>query len=303
MASDPYQVLGVSKQASEEEIRRAYRRLAKECHPDLHPGDSAAADRFKRLSAAYDIVGDTAKRRLYDLGEIDASGEPRRQYARQHAGPGRHRAGGFARGGHEFEGLGDVFSDFFGDGGRFGTGRGGVRGRGQDVRYTLEVDFLEAINGAKKRVSLPDGGVLDLTVPEGVADGQVLRLKGKGGAGIGGGETGDALVEIKVRPHADFRRVGDDILLEVPITLDEAVLGARIEVPTTTGRVQLTVPKATSSGKVLRLKGKGARNAARGTSGDQLVTLRIVLPEKVDDGLAYFIAEWRKKHPYDPGRR
>lgn len=302
MASDPYQVLGVSKQASDEEIRRAFRRMAKECHPDLHPGDSAAADRFKRISAAYDIVGDTSKRKLYDLGEIDAAGEPRRQYARHHAGQGRPR-GGFDRGGHEFEGLGDVFSDFFGDGGRFGGQRGGARRRGQDVRYTLEVDFLEAINGAKKRVSLPDGGVLDLTVPEGVADGQVLRLKGKGGAGLGGGEAGDALVEIKVRPHPDFRRVGDDILLEVPITLDEAVLGARIEVATAAGRVQLTVPKATSSGKVLRLKGKGARNAARGTTGDQLVTLRIVLPEQIDDGLAYFIAEWRKKHPYDPGRR
>lgn len=302
MASDPYQVLGVSKQASDEEIRRAFRRMAKECHPDLHPGDSAAADRFKRLSAAYDIVGDTGKRKLYDLGEIDAAGEPRRQYARQHAGQGRPR-GGFARGGHEFEGLGDVFSDFFGDGGRFAGQRSGGRGRGQDVRYTLEVDFLEAINGAKKRVSLPDGGVLDLTVPEGVADGQVLRLKGRGSAGLGGGEAGDALVEIKVRPHPDFKRVGDDLLIEVPITLDEAVLGARVEVATAAGRVQLTVPKATSSGKVLRLKGKGVRNAARGTTGDQLVTLRIVLPEQIDDGLAYFIAEWRKKHPYDPGRR
>jgi len=304
MANDPYQILGVSKDASDEEIRRSFRRLAKECHPDLHPGDQAAMERFKRISAAYDIVGDAGKRRLYDLGEIDAMGEPRRGFARQHAGSDR----GFASGGWgnagDFGGFGDVFSEFFGGGDRFGGGpRARVRLRGQDVRYTLEVDFLEAVNGAKKRVTLPDGGVLDLTVPEGVGDGQILRLKGKGGPGSGGGEAGDALVEIKVRPHPDFRRVGDDLLLEVPITLDEAVLGAKIEVMTAGGRVQLTIPRATSSGKVFRLKGKGVRNGPRGIAGDQLVTVRIVMPLTVDDSLAYFIAEWRKKHPYDPGRR
>lgn len=298
MATDPYQILGVSKDASEDDIRRIFRRLAKECHPDLHPGDTAAAERFKRISAAYDIVGDPAKRRLYDLGEIDAMGEPRRGFASQHAGGGRGRA---ATG--EFGGFGDVFSEFFGGAPRGAGARSGFRLRGQDVRYTLEVDFLEAVNGAKKRVSLPDGGVLDLSVPEGVADGQILRLKGKGGSGSGGGEAGDALVEIKVRQHPDFRRVGDDILTEVPITLDEAVLGARIEVATTSGRVHVTIPKGTSSGKVLRLKGKGVRNGPRGGAGDQLITVRIVMPETIDDSLAYFIAEWRKKHPYDPGRR
>jgi DnaJ-class molecular chaperone len=170
------------------------------------------------------------------------------------------------------------------------------------VRYTLEVDFLEAANGAKKRVTMPDGGVLDLSVPEGVADGQVLRLKGKGSAGPRGSEAGDALVEIKVRPHPQFKRAGDDITLDLPITIDEAVLGAKIEVPTLSGRVQLTVPKATSSGRVFRLKGKGVRNTTAGHTGDQLVTVRVVLPDTIDDKLSYFMSEWRQSHRYNPGR-
>ena len=150
---------------------------------------------------------------------------------------------------------------------------------------------------------MPEGGTLDLTVPEGVTDGQVLRLKGKGAPGLRGGESGDALIEIRVRPHAQFKRQNDDILLEVPITIDEAVLGAKIEVPTASGRVALQVPKATSSGRVFRLKGKGVRNLATGTTGDQLVTVKIVLPEAIDDSLAYFLSEWRQKHGYDPGRK
>ena len=169
------------------------------------------------------------------------------------------------------------------------------------MRYTLEIDFLEAAAGAKKRVTMPDGGVLDITIPEGVSDGQVLRLKGKGSAGARG-EAGDALIEIKVRPHALFRRSGDDIVLELPITIDEAVLGGKIEVPTVSGRVQLTIPKGTSSGRVFRLKGKGARNSATNHTGDQLVTVRVVLPDTIDDKLAYFMSEWRQSHRYDPGR-
>src|SRR5690606_31447368 len=172
--------------------------------------------------------------------------------------------------------------------------------RGRDVRYTLDVDFLEAVQGAKKRVTLPDNGVLDLAVPEGVTDGQVLRLRGRGEAGVAGGEAGDALVEIRVRPHREFRREGDDMLIELPITVDEAVLGGKVEVPTVGGRVQLTVPKGTSSGQVLQLKGKGVRNATTGATGDELVTVRIVLPETIDDSLSYFLSEWRQKHRYDP---
>jgi len=304
MAEDPYKVLGVPRDAPDEEIRRAYRKLAKQLHPDLNPANRAVAEeRFKRVSAAYDIVGDPVKRKQYDRGEIDASGEPRRGFHRAHAGGASPFGGrGSSRPGEDF-GLGDIFSDLFGSmRGRRAESDAPFAARGRDVRYTLELDFLEAAAGAKKRVTLPDGGVLDLTVPEGVADGQVLRLKGKGSPGLGGSEPGDALIEIKVRPHPQFARTGDDIVLELPITIDEAVLGAKIEVPTISGRVQLTLPKGTSSGRVFRLKGKGVRNAAGGHTGDQLVSVRIVLPDKIDDKLAYFLSEWRQAHRYDPRR-
>ena len=303
MAEDPYKVLGVPRDAPDEEIRSAYRKLAKQLHPDLNPVNKASAEeRFKKVSGAYDIVGDPVKRKQYDRGEIDANGEARRGYHRTHAGgagPFGGRAGGGARPGGDDFGFGDIFSDLFGGRARRGED-GGFATRGRDVRYTLEIDFLEAAAGAKKRVTMPDGGVLDLTVPEGVADGQVLRLKGKGSPGAGGSEAGDALVEIKVRPHAQFTRTGDDIALELPIAIDEAVLGAKIEVPTVSGRVQLTIPKGTSSGRVFRLKGKGVRNAASGHTGDQLVSVRIVLPDKIDEKLAYFLSEWRQSHGYDP---
>jgi DnaJ-class molecular chaperone len=305
MVEDPYKVLGVPRTATEEEIRRTYRKLAKELHPDLNPSNGASAEeRFKKVSAAYDIVGDPEKRKQYDRGEIDANGEPRRSYQRAHAGgsPFGGRAGG-ARPGDEF-GFGDIFSDLFGSmrGGRGADAGAPFRMRGQDIRYTLEVDFLEAVNGATKRVTMPEGGVLDLNVPEGVADGQVLRLRGKGGLAGRGGEPGDALVEVRVRPHPHFKRAGDDITLDLPIAIDEAVIGAKVEVPTISGRVQLTIPKGTSSGRVFRLKGKGVRNSASGNTGDQLVTVNIVLPDKIDDELSYFLSEWRLKHRYNPGR-
>ena len=301
MAEDPYKVLGVPRDAPDEEIRRVYRKLAKQLHPDLNPSNPAASEeRFKKVSSAYDIVGDPVKRKQYDRGEIDANGEPRRGYQRAQAGgagPFGGRAGG-ARHGEEF-GFGDIFSDLFGGARAGGWGEADAT-RGRDVRYTLEIDFLEAATGAKKRVTMPDGGVLDLTVPQGVSDGQVLRLKGKGSPGARGSEAGDALVEIKVRPHPQFSRAGDDIALELPITIDEAVLGAKVEVPTVSGRVQLTIPKGTSSGRVFRLKGKGVHNSTTGSTGDQLVTVRIVLPQTIDDKLAYFMSEWRQSHRYDP---
>ena len=301
MAEDPYKVLGVARDTPDEEIRRTYRKLAKQLHPDLNPSNPAASEeRFKKVSSAYDIVGDPVKRKQYDRGEIDANGEPRRGYQRAQAGgagPFGGRAGG-ARHGEEF-GFGDIFSDLFGGARAGGWGEADAT-RGRDVRYTLEIDFLEAATGAKKRVTMPDGGVLDLTVPQGVSDGQVLRLKGKGSPGARGSEAGDALVEIKVRPHPQFSRAGDDIALELPITIDEAVLGAKVEVPTVSGRVQLTVPKGTSSGRVFRLKGKGVHNSTTGSTGDQLVTVRIVLPQTIDDELAYFMSEWRQSHRYDP---
>ena len=206
-----------------------------------------------------------------------------------------------ARPGEEF-GFSDIFSDLFGAG-RRGEGASSFGMRGRDVRYTLEVDFLEAATGAKKRVTMPDGGVLDITVPEGVADGQTLRLKGQGAAGPAR-QARPAMRWSKSRcvMHALVQAQGDDIVLELPITIDEAVLGAKIEVQTISGRVQLTVPKGTSSGRVFRLKGKGVRNTTTGNTGDQLVTVRIVLPETIDSELSYFMSEWRQKHGYNPGR-
>ncbi|MFN3869226.1 MAG: DnaJ C-terminal domain-containing protein [Hyphomicrobiaceae bacterium] len=291
MANDLYGILGLQRSASDDEIRAAFRRLAKTSHPDLHPGDKAASERFKKLSAAYEILGDAEKRRQYDAGLIDATGEPVRGFGARH--PHAHGAAGS-------QPFGDVFADFFGDGGFGGRARPGFKARGQDVRYTLDVDFLEAIAGARKRVTMPDGGVLDLVVPEGTSDGQVLRLKGKGKPGLGGGETGDALVEVKVRPHPIFTRNGDDIAMPLSISLDEAILGGRIEIATPSGRLHLTLPKGTSSGQVFRLRGKGAKNTSTGKTGDLLATVQIVLPEKIDDGLAYFISEWRNKNRYDP---
>ncbi|MFN3743102.1 MAG: DnaJ C-terminal domain-containing protein [Hyphomicrobiaceae bacterium] len=299
MSDDLYTVLGVPKGARDDEIRRAYRRLAKELHPDVRPDDPAASDRFKRVTAAYDILGDATKRRRYDDGEIDAQGEPVRTYARNGAGAGWANGSGSGANGARETGVTDIFSDLFGGRGARGPG---FSLRGQDVRYTLEVDFMEAVSGVRKRVTMPEAGTLDLTVPEGVADGQVLRLKGKGTPGLRGGENGDALVEIHIRPHAKFKRIGNDILLELPITIDEAVLGGKIEVATVSGRVALQIPKGTSSGRVFRLKGKGVRSATDGSIGDQLVTIRIVMPESVDESLSYFMAEWRHSHRYDPGR-
>ena len=298
MSDDLYAVLGVGRGAQDDEIRRAYRRLAKELHPDVRPDDPGAGDRFKRVAAAYDILGDATKRRRYDDGEIDAQGEPVRTYVRNGAGAGWPNGFGGANGVRD-SGVSDIFSDLFGGRGARGPG---FSLRGQDVRYTLEVDFMEAVGGARKRVTLPEGGTLDLAVPEGVGDGQVLRLKGKGTPGLRGGENGDALVDIHVRPHPKFKRLGNDILLELPITVDEAVLGGKIEVATISGRVALQIPKGTSSGRIFRLKGKGLRSATDAAAGDQLVTIRIVLPENVDESLSYFMAEWRQRNRYDPGR-
>lgn len=310
MSDNLYDILGVTRRASEDDIRRAFRKLAKELHPDLNPGDAASAERFKKVTAANDILGDPEKRRQYDAGEIDAKGEPRRPQWRPGAGPGGHggqgpRARAHTQGFEDFS-FSDIFSDVFGHGRGGAAGGGasrGFAGKGQDLRYTLEVDFLEAVSGAKKRVTLPEGGVLDLAVPEGVTDGQVLRLKGKGARGMGGAPPGDALVEIKVRAHPQFKRQGEDIIVDVPITIDEAVLGGKIEVPTISGRVQLTIPKGTSSGKTFRLKGKGVANRSSGVTGDELVTVRIVLPDVIDESLSYFFSEWRQKNGYDPGRR
>ncbi|MFP4536812.1 MAG: DnaJ C-terminal domain-containing protein [Dichotomicrobium sp.] len=294
MDTDLYKVLGVKRTASDDEIRQAYRRLAKENHPDLHPGDKAAEDKFKRISAAFAILGDPEKRRRYDAGEIDESGQERaaHQYYREYAdgteGYRYHSRGGF-------EDFGDIFGDIFGRAGQRGRG-GEFHMAGMDYRYHLEIDFLEAALGAKKRVSLPEGDTLDITVPAGVTHGQVLRLRGKGGPGVGRGQPGDALIELSIRSHPVYQRDGDDIIVEVPLSVDEAVLGAKVEVPTIHGRVNLTIPKGTSGGQTFRLRGKGIENARTKKSGDQHVRTRLVLPPRPDPELEKAMQQWREAH-------
>ena len=288
MNADPYKVLGVAKDASPEDIQKAYRKLAKKLHPDLNPGNKRAEEKFKELSAAYDLLGDAAKRARFDRGEIDASGAepPPRGFYRDHAAGAGDRyasADGFA----DFASADDIFADLFGRG-----GRSNLRTRGQNVRYHLDLDFLDAINGAKRQVTMPDASVLDVSIPAGTRDGQILRLRGKGTAGLNGGPPGDALVEIAVRPHRIFTRKGDDIHLELPISLREAVLGGKISVPTPTGAVTMTVPKWANTGTVLRLKGRGVPRSD-GSRGDEYVTLKVMLPSKPDAELEKLIAQWR----------
>lgn len=291
MAVDPYTTLGVKKHATQEEIQKAYRRLAKKLHPDLNPGDKIAEDKFKEVSAAYDLLGDSEKRARFDRGEIDASGteRPRQQYYRDFADQNGWSAytniSGFSDFG-DFAGSEDILSEIFGRAGRAG------RRRGQDVRYHLELSFLDAVNGGKQSIALPDGATLDVNIPPGTRDGQILRLRGKGRPAPGEGSAGDALVEISVLPHPYFTRKGDDIHLDLPISLKEAVLGARVRVPTPGGVVAVAVPKWSNTGRVLRLKGRGAP-LADGGKGDEYVKLMLMLPEKPDTKLEAFVARWQ----------
>ncbi|MGH6734917.1 MAG: DnaJ C-terminal domain-containing protein [Methyloceanibacter sp.] len=305
MAEDLYSVLGVAKTATAAEITKAYRKLAKKLHPDLNPGDKAAEEKFKKITAAYGIIGDEEKRKRYDAGEIDASGQerPQQRYYREYAGGPEgtryHSTAGF----EDIGAFSDLFGDMFGGAAGRRGGRGDTRFSmpGQDAQYRLEVNFLDAVNGTKQRITLPDGGTLDVTIPPGVSEGQVLRLKGKGMPGFGDGPPGDALVEISVKPHPVFKREGSDIVVEVPITLDEAVLGGKIEVPTIGGRVSVTVPPGSNSGQTLRLKGRGVKS--KGGAGDQLVKLSVVLPDTIDEDLKSFAEKWRASHGYDPRRK
>ncbi len=298
MSKDPYELLGVARDAAQGDITKAYRKLAKELHPDLNPGDAAAEERFKEVSAAYHLLNDPEQRARYDRGEIDASGadRPQQEFYRRYADTGEgtryHSTSSF----EDFADASDLFSELFG---QQEARRGTVKMRGRDQHYHLEIDFLEAAEGAKRRVAFPQGKSLDLNIPAGTRDGATLRLKAKGGAGLNGGSAGDALVEISVRPHRLFRRDGDDILLELPVAIDEAVLGARVEVPTVSGRVAMKIQKGANTGDVLRLKGKGI-NAEGRTPGDQLVTLKVMLPEAPDAELETFLKTWRDRHGYDP---
>ncbi len=297
MADELYKILGVQQNASQADIRKAYRALAKKHHPDLNPGDKASEDTFRKVQTAHDILSDKQRRAQYDAGEIDAEGKetPRHFYREYAGGDGGHPYTSSAG----YEDLGNIFSDLF-----RAQNRGGenvhIRMRGGDVRYRLQASFLEAVNGAKKRVTMPDGKTLDISIPPGHRDGQILRLRGKGMPGLGGGEAGDAYVEVQITPHAIFRRRDRDILIDLPVALHEAVLGAKVSVPTAHGPVTMTIPAGANTGDTLRLKGKGVPKAGKHAAGDQLVTLRVVLPKGADESLRNFLKDWSKDHAYDP---
>ena len=315
LAQDPYKELGVSRTASHDDVRKAFRKLAKQLHPDQNPGDKAAEERFKRVSGAFDIIGDAEKRKKFDRGEIDADGrESMRGFSGDPFG-GRGSGGGFGGGpgggfggggfgGAQFEGadLNDILGEMFG-----GRGGGGPRGgfgrpaKGADIKAKLDVDLEEAIQGARKRIAFSDGRTIDVSIPKGACEGQVLRLKGQGSPGQAG--PGDALIELNIRPHPIFRREGDTLVMDLPVSVPDAVLGAKVEAPTPDGPVTLTVPKGSNSGSTLRLKGRGMPSAQGGARGDLLARLMIMLPDPPDEPLERFAEKWRKDRPYAPRRK
>jgi DnaJ-class molecular chaperone len=297
---DPYKILGVDRSASEQEIKDAFKKLARKFHPDLHPGDKTAEEKFKDISAANDLLKDKEKRRRFDAGEIDASGaeRPQEHYYRDFAdGPaysGHAAQSGFASNEELEEFLARAFSRGAQD------KRHSFRARGQDVTYVMRVAFLDAANGAKRTITLPEGKTLNVSIPEGAEDRQMLRLKGQGMPGFGGGPAGDAYVELHVEPHAFFIRKDDNIHVEIPVTLKEAVLGAQIEVPTIKGTVTMTIPKGSNSGTTLRLREKGIRNRKTGKRGHQLVKLKILLPVGAEPELSAFLETWEPNSQDEP---
>ena len=291
---DPYKVLGVAKSASQEVIKKAYRRLAKELHPDLNPNDKLVEQHFKEVASAYDILSDAKKRRRLDQGEINADGSERAG-ARYHRGYAQAGVGesGFRE--SEMD-ISDVFADLFGRrrrGQNFSSAE-----KSQDLKFELRLSFVDAANGVSRRIQLPDGKSLDVNIPAGTEEGRTLRLKGQGQPGLGGGSPGDVLIEIQVDPHHNFDKQGLDVYLELPVTLAEAMLGARVNVPTISGNVMVTIPASSNTGTKLRLKGKGIATAKGDKMGNQYVTLRVVLPDTPNEELSEFVREWSKTHHY-----
>ncbi|MFO1106684.1 MAG: DnaJ C-terminal domain-containing protein [Amaricoccus sp.] len=309
--TDPYETLGLKKTATDKEIRDAFKKLTRKHHPDLHPGDKAAEERFKGITAAHDLLGDPEKRRRFDAGEIDATGaetpQPRyyRDFADNPAWSSHASQEGFASNEDLEEFLSRAFAGGAGGGrqggrARWTSGDFDFKARGQDASYSLPVAFLDAVNGAARAITLPDGKQLKVRIPEGAVDRQMLRLKGQGGPGYGGGEPGDAYVELHVEPHAFFHRKDDDIHLDLPVTLKEAVLGGRVEVPTISGPVSLTVPAGSNTGKVMRLRDKGVLDPKSGRRGHQFVTLKVVLPTGDEPELAAFLEGWTPRSVQNP---
>ncbi len=296
---DPYEVLGVPKGTDTKTIKQAYRKLARDHHPDLRPGDSRSENRFKEVAAAYDFLSNADKKARYDAGQIDADGAPRmnrtfyRNQARGAAGPGAGDPSEYLK---NTEGM-DIFADLFRGMRRTGGWRKAAPARGQDTRHELSIDFLDAIKGGARTITLPGGKQVKVTIPPGSQDGQVLRLKAQGAPGTGGGPAGDVHIELRVEPHPGFTRAGNDIHSELPVTLAEAMLGGKAGVRTIDGTVTLTIPKGSNSGTKLRLKGRGAP-ASGGARGDHIVVLKVMLPDTRDPDLLRLVEEWARRHPY-----
>lgn len=306
---DPYRILDIAKNSTQSDIKTAYRKMARENHPDMHQGDAKKEEHFKEIQAAYQLLSDENNRASFDRGQIDADGNP------------TFRSGGFPGGGRRRSGASNNFHDIFkdfanqqrGGGDPFSKMRGGFGGgfgdeyaseethpkkKGATVNCWLELDFAEAACGAKKTVRLPTGKELNVNVPAGFEDGQSLRLKGQGMPGLNGAPAGDAMVEIHIKADAMFSRKGNDVHLDLPITVPEAVLGAKIEAPTIHGAVHVKVPEGANSGTTLRLRGKGIKDKD-GKSGDQYVKLRVMLPEKTDEEFKKFVEGWAEENPYN----
>jgi DnaJ-class molecular chaperone len=294
---DPYEILGLKRDADEAAIKAAYRKLAKRHHPDLHPGDKKAAERFSELNNANDLLSDPEKRARFDRGEIDAEGHevpPRGPFYRDFQQGPEYERYGTAHGGESAGFTEDDIAAFLA---RHFNARGegaNMRMPGGDLRYALTLGFLEAATGTSRRVMLPDGRALDVKIPAGIEDGHIIRLKGQGRPGIGGGPPGAALIEVTVAPHPFFRRVGDDVIVDLPVTLQEAVLGASVSAPTIKGRVKLTIPPGSGDGTRLRLRGRGIRQ------GHQYVELKVAVPPGDEPALADFLRGWTPAHPFNP---
>ncbi len=293
---NPYEVLGVAPTASGADIQKAFRTLAKLLHPDLNPGNKSAEEKFKEVSAAYELLGDADKRKRFDDGEIDASGaeRPKQRFYRDYASSDHDHPYADTSGFADFMDGDDALAELLRRSARARADR-----RGEDLHYRLPIDFVESITGASKRLTLPDGGTLDVTIPPGLVDGQALRLRGKGAPGAGTGDPGDALIEVEVLPDRRFAREGDDITIEVPISLSEAVLGGQVRVPMPTSDVTMTVPKGSNTGTTLRLRGKGAPRRGGG-HGDELVKLKVILPKPPDPELESFVANWENGKIFNP---
>ena len=307
---DPYTVLGVSKSAGADEIKKAFRGLAKKFHPDQNKTDPKAKEKFSEANSAYEILGDEKKRAQFDRGEIDAEGKPRFQ-GFDGFGAGRRRPHpGAKEYEHNFSGGGaggprggfdpsDIFADFFGGGAR-GRGRARAAPKGEDLQGSVTVSLTEAVQGGSARVALANGRTLEVKIPAGIEEGKQIRLKGQGNPGPLGGEPGDALVTVRIAKHPFFRVEARDLRLDLPITLYEAVLGGKVQVPTLGGAVEMTLPPGTNSGRILRLRGKGLPPVGAAAAGDLLVTLRVTLPEKTDAEFEGLMRKWQNLHPYDP---